>query len=465
MQRIAIAAFLAGTALTAPAFADSTDDVRARLSTIEKENATIRKENAALLENKKLHDQNARLKTASATEPQLLAPAVPVAAAPEAAAAAAEEAGTWSTVKRKFSSVFGSENKTEKKDVFEAYAADLPVKAIAPPKPGLLTFWGEGGAIWSGGDPVSRDFNLIDPTRLFGLFGGGGGVPAHFNQDPKIGWEAAAGFDYRFANSPWHVSGQFRYGESGKTSNSAATSGQVPAAVLALFGGGAPIFTSIGGSESVSDTYKETHWIADAAVGYDIATSGRSYLQLKGGIRVGEFTTKDNSSDATNIFFNFPAPLPPPFSTSSITVSTLQSIESRANFLGAGPLIGMEGSVRFMGNWSFDYKGDMAVLFGSQHVQTTTTNTASATPAILNQLTPGGSVNTLTGDRFAYVLSPDVQAGIGYWFTPNVKLAASYRLDAMINVQNTRSAASGTFLPNRYWHGPRLTLTAAFAAE
>jgi hypothetical protein len=464
MKRVAIAAFLAGTALTAPAFADSSDDVRARLGAIEKENLAIRKENAALLENKKLHDQNDRLKTSSVREPQTLAAAVDVPAAPVAAAAAAEETGTYASMKKKVSSWFSSEDKPAKKDVFEAYAADMPVKAIVPPKPGVLTFWGEGGAIWSGGDPVSRDFNLIDPTSLFGLFGGGGGVPAHFNQDPKIGWEAAAGFDYRFANSPWHVSGQFRYGESGKTSNSAATSGQVPAAVLALFGAG-NIFTSIGGSESVSDTYKETHWIADAAVGYDIATSGRSYLQLKGGIRVGEFTTKDNSSDATNIFFNFPAPLPPPFSTSSITVSTLQSIESRANFLGAGPLIGMEGSVRFMGNWSFDYKGDMAVLFGSQHVQTTTTNTASATPAILNQLVAGGSVNTLTGDRFAYVLSPDVQAGIGYWFTPNVKLAASYRLDAMINVQNTRSAASGTFLPNRYWHGPRLTLTAAFAAE
>jgi hypothetical protein len=347
-----------------------------------------------------------------------------------------------------------------------SYAADLPLKAPPPPVPGLLTFWGEGGAIWSGGDPVSRDFNLIDPTRLFALFGGGGGVPAHFNQDPKIGWEAAAGFDYRFANSPWHVSGQFRYGESGKTSNSAATSGQVPAAVLALFGGGnGPIFSSIGGSESVSDTYKETHWIADAAVGYDIATSGRSYLQLKGGIRVGEFTTKDNSSDATTIFFNFPAPLPPPFSTSSITINTLNTSDVRNNFLGAGPLIGMEGSVRFMGNWSFDYKGDMAILFGSQHGQGTFTTTTSATPAILNQFTAGGNIATATADRFAYVLSPDVQVGIGYWFTPMVKLAASYRLDAMINVQNTRGAASAPLLPNRYWHGPRLTLTAAFVAE
>jgi predicted porin len=74
-------------------------------------------------------------------------------------------------------------------------------------------------------------------------------------------------------------------------------------------------------------------------------------------------------------------------------------------------------------------------------------------------------VNTNTADRFAYVVSADIQAGIGYWFTPNLKLAGSYRLDSMINVQNTRSAASGTILPNRYWHGPRLTLTAAFVAE
>jgi opacity protein-like surface antigen len=461
MKKIAIAAFLAGTALTAPAFADPTDDGRAKLSAIEKENTAIRKENAALLENKRLRDQNSRLTTSSVREPQALAPTVPVPAAPVAAAAAAEETGTWTTVKKKFSSVFSSEQKSEKKDVFEAYAADLPVKAIAPPRPGSLTFWGEGGAIWTGGDPAFADFNLIDPTRLFGLFGGGG-VPAHINLDPKIGWEAAAGFDYRFANSPWHVSGQFRYGE-GKASGSAASSGQLPPAVLALFGGA---ITAIGGSENVSVSNKEIHWIADAAVGYDIATSGRSNLQLKGGIRVGEFKTSLNSLDTTNLFFNFAAPLPPFFGGGNqISINTATNVEDLRNFLGAGPLIGMDGSVRFMGNWSFDYKGDVAILFGSQHQQITTTTSNSATPAILNQFFPGGNVNTNTADRFSYVVSADVQAGIGYWFTPNVKLAASYRLDSMINVQNTRTAASGTLLPSRYWHGPRLTLTAAFAAE
>jgi hypothetical protein len=426
MKRVAIAAFLVSTALCAPALAQQTGDVRARLDAVEKENAAIRKENAALLENKKLHDQNGRLKTSSVQESQSLTPG--------------------------------------KKDVFAAYAADLPVayKAAPPPRPGVLTFWGEGGAIWSGGDPVSRDFNLIDPTSLGSLLGGGGGVPEHFKLDPKIGWEAATGFDYRFANSPWHVNGQFRYGESGKVTSNAATSGQVSPAVLGLFGGGV---TGLGGGEAVGVDYKETHWLADAAVGYDIATSGRSYLQLKGGMRIEEFTTRQNSTDASNFFINFAAPLPPPFSTSSITTNSNTSIENRANFLGAGPLIGMEGSVRFMGNWSFDYKGDMAVLFGSQHQQIVTTNTASATPAFLNLLIPGGSVATTTADRFTYMLSGDIQAGIGYWFSPTWKLAGSYRLDALVNVQNTRSAVSGTLLPNRYTHGPRLTLTAAFDAE
>jgi hypothetical protein len=461
MKRVAIAAFLVSTAFTGPVLAQQTDEARARLSAIEKENLAIRKENAALLENKRLRDQNARLTTSSVREPEPLAPGVAVPAAPVAAAAAAEEAGTWTSMKNKFSSVFMSADKPAKKDVFDAYAADLPVKAIAPPRPGVLTFWGEGGAIWTGGDPVFADFNLINPTSFIGLLGGGG-VPAHFKLDPKIGWEAATGFDYRFANSPWHVSGQFRYGEGGKTSGSAASSGQLPPAVLALFGGA---ISSLGGSETVGVDYKEIHWIADAAVGYDIATSGRSNLQLKGGIRIGEFKTTFNSSDALNIFATFPAPLPPPFGTNTISINSLTNVEDLRNFLGAGPLIGMDGSVRFMGNWSFDYKGDMAILFGSQHQQITTTNTASAAPPILNQFFPGGSVNTNTADRFSYVVSADVQAGIGYWFTPMVKLAASYRLDSMINVQNTRSAVSGTIMPNRYWHGPRLTLTAAFVAE
>lgn len=369
-------------------------------------------------------------------------------------------------MKKKFSSWLSSEEKPTqapaavKKEVFDAYAADLPVAYKAPPpKPAALTFWGEGGAIWTGGDPVSRDFNLFTIGSLGSLLGIGG-VPAHFQQDPKIGWEAAAGFDYKFANSPWHVSGQFRYGQGGDVNNAAAVAGVFPFAIPARFG-----ITSITSNEAVTDKYRETHWIADGAVGYEIASSGRSYLQLKGGLRVGEMTTKDNSTDAFGIAINFRNPLPAPLSGNQIAINTFDNNENRANFLGAGPLVGMQGSVRFMQRWSFDYAGDMAILFGSAHNQNVDIFTTSAVPAFLNAFFSGGTANTNTADRFAYVLSADLQAGIGYWFTENWKLAGSWRIDSMINVQNTRNANNNPITPSRYWQGPRVTLTGLFAAE
>ena len=53
-------------------------------------------------------------------------------------------------------------------DFFGAYAADLPVAYKAPPprEPGRLTLWGEGGAIWTGGDPVAQAFCLNDFTTV-----------------------------------------------------------------------------------------------------------------------------------------------------------------------------------------------------------------------------------------------------------------------------------------------------------
>src|SRR3984893_4348858 len=47
-------------------------------------------------------------------------------------------------------------------DFFGTYAADLPVayKARPPEAPGQFRIWVEGGAIWTGGDPVSRTFSL-----------------------------------------------------------------------------------------------------------------------------------------------------------------------------------------------------------------------------------------------------------------------------------------------------------------
>jgi hypothetical protein len=59
----------------------------------------------------------------------------------------------------------------------------------------------------------------------------------------------------------------------------------------------------------------------------------------------------------------------------------------------------------------------------------------------------------------------DVQAGFGYWITPNLKLAASYRLDAFFGALK-QNPDSDPNVPeqsiDRFYHGPRLTLTGRF---
>jgi hypothetical protein len=432
--------------LTAPAaFAGQTDDIAARLAVLEKENAAIRKENAALRENKILRQRNAGLKSA--------------APAPQPSASLSAKPATHT-----------------KPSVFEAMAADLPVayKALPPETPGQFRIWVEGGAIWSGGDPVSQDFNLIDFTgfRGLGVFGGGiggggGTIPRHFDLTPKVGWEAATGFDYRIAGSPWHVSGQFRYGEGGKTGGSASTSGTVDPALLAFLGGGGGGVAGVfGGSENVSAGYKETHWLADLAVGRDVIGNGRDAIQLKGGIRVAEFVTRTDTADTINNFANLAAPIvfiPGTPAVSAVSTSLSTVTNARNNFLGAGPLVGIQGSVPFAGNWAFDYLGDAAVLFGTQNSTSTTTTTTSFTPAVLVALGGvGGGVVTTNAQRFATVFSADIQVGISYWVTQNLKVGASYRLDALINVQNQQDPAVANLLPDRYTHGPRVTVTGQF---
>jgi hypothetical protein len=419
---IAIGSVFAGSA----AFAGQNDDLVARLNAAEQENAAIRRQNMDL--------------------------------------AAAKPAKPASITDRMA-------------DFFGAYAADLPVAYKAPPpvEPGRFTVWGEGGAIWTGGDPVFRDFSLTDFTTsrgaiLRGIISSGSTIPGIFDLSPKIGWEAATGFDYKFAGSPWHVSGQFRYGEGGKTSGTATSAGILDPVLLQMSEGGCSGFIGAsvcGGSETFSASYRETHWLADLALGYDIAGHGPSAMQVKGGLRIQEFVARTNTSDQFSSFANFT----PPFTfrgipISQITYTNLTTEDIRDSFLGAGPLIGLEGSVPFAGAWSFDYKGDLAVLFGTQKRVDTDKTITTTTPAILttSSMSPGyNHIYTETEARFATMLSGDIQAGVSYWFSPNLKLGVSYRIDALIAVKNQKSAnADDLLIPQRYWHGPRVTLTGRF---
>jgi Legionella pneumophila major outer membrane protein precursor len=476
-KAIFAAVLVSGGVLTSSiAFAGPTEDIMARLDALEKENAAIRRENAALSENKSLREKNAALKSSSARTqpfaPPVAQPVIQASVQPRAEPTSAPETSRSNTEKPvRLSERMGS--------VFDSYAADLPLAyKAARETPGQLRIWGEGGAILTGGDPVNQAFALTDFTSLFsGFVGGVGGIvgngtiPVTFGLTPKIGWEGATGFDYRFAGSPWHVSGQFRYGEGGKTSGTASSAGSIDPlllAVLAGAGGGvmAGVVTGAGGSETISTNYKETHWLADMALGRDIAGNGASAVQVKGGLRIAELVATQSTSDRSNQFFNFPptalfggaGPI-----ISSIGLNRSVMTDQRNAFLGIGPRVGIEGAVPFAGKWSLDYLGDAAILFGTQKSLTTQTTTASITPSFLNGLFGGGgTTNTSLNERFGTVFNGDIQVGISYWVAENVKVSGSYRLDAFINVQNQDATAVTNLTPDRYTHGPRVAVTGQF---
>ena len=385
---LAIASAVSGTA----AFAGQKEDQAARLAAVEKENAALQRENAALAENKALREELA-------------------------------DKGKSVSLADRMENFFG------------ANAADLPVAYKAPPprSPGILRFWGEGGAIWSGGDPVEDSFRLINLN---------GGVAGIMNLNPKIGWEGAAGFDYRFTDSLYHISGQFRYGRSrarqahlrcgDRVSESGSPGGSLQPPLGRQF--------TLTAADSQADSYKETHWLADIAFGRDVAGFGPDAMQVKGGMRIQEFRNTIGVNTATSLAVNIGPPAIPVFGN-TFAINTSSNFANAVNFLGAGPLIGVQGAVPFAGKFSFDYTGDMAVLFGTQTSHGTTVNTASIVPAFLNILTAGGNnANVNDTSRFSTMISGDIQAGFGYWVTPNVKLAASYRVDALVNVNNVSNS-------------------------
>lgn len=418
------ASLLIGTLLlSSQSLAAQPADLAARLDALERENAAIRKENAALLQNKRLRETNAGLKSSVSQSPAAIAPPT--------------EANVSSF----------------KPAVFDAMAADLPLayKARAADSRGNLQLWGEGGAIWSGGDPILQSGIVAPISGLPGF----PSAPYAFDLTPKLGWEAAGGFDYRFAASPWHVSAQFRYGE-GRAKDQASAGGTFDPVLLGLLG-----VRSGSGSETTATGYRETHWLADLAVGRDVIGTGRDALQVKGGLRVADFASRNDNDDLLTGNFNFD----PPIRVAGIPVNSISSVQdvrtsTRASFLGAGPLIGLQGSAPLLGNWSFDYGGDAAILFGTQQSTTTSITTITASPAFL--ALAGPSVSTSTAERFAYVLSADLQVGVSYWINPNIKIGGSYRLDALVNVQNQSDPAVTNVTPSRYTHGPRLTVTGQF---
>jgi hypothetical protein len=298
--------------------------------------------------------------------------------------------------------------------VASAYGADMGVPLKAPPRPirGEFNAFVEGGAFWTGGDPVRTfPFSVADPLAP---------NSAPFNLNPRLGWDAAVGFDYRFAGSPWHVSAQFRYGAASKSDSDA--SGFGPAVIFAAFPGG--FFNTTAAAQTTASN-REAHWLADFAIGRDL-NSGSDAIQVKFGMRVAELSSRIHQVNNTSLHATqFPF-IP---GGGFFDQVTNRDIEQNASFRGAGPRIAAEGAVPLPAGWEFDYLAGAAVLFGTRRFDLTNRFVDIQNSNLLVTL-PFASRFTQVDQKGATVANGDLQAGFAYWVTPNFRVNASYRLDA-----------------------------------
>jgi hypothetical protein len=318
-------------------------------------------------------------------------------------------------------------------------ASDLPVKALkAPAKPpveeGKWTWWVEGARFGTLGQSV----NFGDPSPV-GL--------------PRSGFEGAIGFDYKFAYSPWHVSAQVRYGQT-RTQNGVfnrrgnalvpVTPGHtvtVPTTPTIITDPKNVPFNAAG-----TFTHKESHGLVDFAVGREVGL-GSSQAQLKFGVRYAEINAVTNGSGN----FQLPAAITTGGAPTGALVNNPFSFQQHSRFTGAGPRLGIEGSIPIYQSWSIDYLGGAAALISERSLTVTTTGAASQV-----------GIYDLLSNSSGIVLNLDVQAMLSYQFTANFKLSGGYRFDGYWNALRTIDANGNIVDGNRFFQGPTVRGTLTF---
>lgn len=236
----------------------------------------------------------------------------------------------------------------------------------------------------------------------------------------------------------WHLSGQFRYGSAQKTQAFHAGIGGGASTTLITPGGGTTLITTASNNEKIRDD----HWLVDFAVGRDFGL-GNANAQWKLGLRVADLRSRLTASG--------------PLSVSLGTVGTFAT-QQNATFVGAGPRLGVEGSTPLGGGWSIDWLGGVALLVGERH-------SSQSSQTILH---PGGvtvvSFPGVASEDTTAVFNVDGQAGLSYWFSPNLKITASYRVDAYFNALKTIKPGTSTFTQNvdQIYNGPMLRLTSTW---
>jgi hypothetical protein len=253
----------------------------------------------------------------------------------------------------------------------------------------------------------------------------------------------AAGFDWMPGWGPWHVSGQVRYGSAQKTQG---VNTLFPPHFETII---VPSGTTFVGTLTNNEKIRDEHWVVDFAIGRDFGL-GNANAQWKLGLRVVDLRARLTASGISNttgaLVFN------PPFNT-----------QQNATFVGAGPRFGVEGSTPLAAGWSFDWLAGAAVLVGERHTSQTTLSFIPAPPGGI--ATPAALLTGQATEQTTAVFNVDAQAGLSYWLSPNLKITASYRVDAYFNALKTIKAgtANNTFVNvDQIYNGPMLRLTSSF---
>jgi hypothetical protein len=298
-----------------------------------------------------------------------------------------------------------------------AGAADLnkPTLTKAPPPTPVAkdtwTWWIEGGAFNTAGDDINKGISAVAFK-------------------PQWGPEGAIGFDWRpFA--PMHVVGQFRYGSASRSK---------PLNFTAASGGGTVVTTT--GSQSL----REDRWLIDFGIGRDFGL-GNTHAMWTLGIRVADLRAKltSNGSFHATTFTATGGGASVP----TVFTGAFSAVE-KSTFVGAGPRFGVQGDIPLGGPWSIDWLAGAAVLFGERSLQITAT--------------AGGVPFAANASDSPAVFNVDAQAGLSYWFSPTMKVTASYRFDGYFKALKTLNANNASLTSNidRFYNGPMLRLTTTF---
>jgi hypothetical protein len=258
---------------------------------------------------------------------------------------------------------------------------------------------------------------------------------------------------------------QGRYGQSRNISDGWGSDG-VFASTFNLTTANGTVVTA---NATTTPILRESHWQADGGVGYDFMRGA----QINFGFRVAEI----KSDIDFNTGFNLSIPTAGGAPVGVVATATIYE-RDRRSFLGAGPRIGIGGSVPIMGPLVFDYTADAAVLFGNTKWSTgQVVGVGVNVPGAFAFSLTGLGLNQATWSSNITVYNFDVEGGLGWWLTPNWKISATYRLDAFIDPLRTApddGANAGVGLLgggtnigpgrslDRFYHGPKLAVEGRF---